>query len=831
MDDSKKSILSDSEDVKSDGERAAKDAVQLRAKSSGSSTKLRSGILKSAGSRGSSGSQRTRFSAPSPDEATSRQSAAERAKSFIYTPPVKPVNVHQFYATLVNEYEVQPGLVFYDEDTEDEEEEGAEGEGPADITPLAQNHSAVEERPESVLTDVTIDGLGEQDLADMSGVQIIPAIKQKTAVMSLSTVDERQAMVEGLSREAMFREENENANNNQDIETEGATSRSHTQGTMGIESPGDGIFNTAVDEWTLDAARQRHVQDAATDTKSEIDRIMTDKLRSLYNEGLRSKSQEQYGAAIRTFTRIIAMKPESVLPYVQRAECYLMTADFKSAIQNYKKAYSIDPQTELYLNRLALIFYLQGQSLFDAQDYTGALECFAKCSEIKPSNDGYHTRSIACLAALQRHGECLAIINKRLEDERNNTDLYVMRSRLHLMFKNIALCYYDLKDALALDPEHAEAKQIMAEFRAEAESCRTSAVQLALQNRHRDALQKISSAIEYDPTHANFHIIRGALHRHLSDFNSAVDDYLLAMDKSNHDETSSVYQDAQRQLLLTYNDFAIECFKKKYFEEAIMLINKALKGEQREKGLYVNRGDCFFRCNDFQFALADYHQALELDPSDDSIRVRISVIHNEYGTQEYQQKNYSEAESRFTLAIKNNPKISHYYLLRARARYMLENQGGARTDILTAMHLNPDQENTISLTSRLFPGKSIDEIMSSKPSQAIKQTLQHILSSPSDRKLTPVNNSKQKMSKREGKARAKYKACVQEEEFNRILAREKMVVHEKVKIALSDRQSLKHKGPTVANRLPAPQSEMSGTIPKTGWRTFTQGISVRDGSS
>ena len=54
---------------------------------------------------------------------------------------------------------------------------------------------------------------------------------------------------------------------------------------------------------------------------------------------------------------------------------------------------------------------------------------------------------------------------------------------------------------------------------------------------------------------------RGALHRHLSDFNSAVDDYLLALDKTNHDETSAVYQDAQRQLLLTYNDFAIQCFQ------------------------------------------------------------------------------------------------------------------------------------------------------------------------------------------------------------------------------------------------------------------------------
>ena len=39
-----------------------------------------------------------------------RQSATERARSFIYTPPVKPVNVHQFYATLVNEYEVQVSI-------------------------------------------------------------------------------------------------------------------------------------------------------------------------------------------------------------------------------------------------------------------------------------------------------------------------------------------------------------------------------------------------------------------------------------------------------------------------------------------------------------------------------------------------------------------------------------------------------------------------------------------------------------------------------------------------------------------------------------------------
>ena len=83
---------------------------------------------------------------------------------------------------------------------------------------------------------------------------------------------------------------------------------------------------------------------------------------------------------------------------------------------------------------------------------------------------------------------------------------------------------------------------------------------------------------------------RGALHRRLQDYNAAIDDYLLALDKTEHNEQDQIYTESQRQLLLTYNDFAVECFTGKHYEEAIILLNKALKGEKREKGLYINRG-------------------------------------------------------------------------------------------------------------------------------------------------------------------------------------------------------------------------------------------------
>ena len=46
---------------------------------------------------------------------------------------------------------------------------------------------------------------------------------------------------------------------------------------------------------------------------------------------------------------------------------------------------------------------------------------------------------MACLAALQRHGECLALVNKRLEEETENPDLFIMRARLHELFRNVSM--------------------------------------------------------------------------------------------------------------------------------------------------------------------------------------------------------------------------------------------------------------------------------------------------------------------------------------------------------------------------------------------------------
>lgn len=101
---------------------------------------------------------------------------------------------------------------------------------------------------------------------------------------------------------------------------------------------------------------------------------------------------EQWQRAVVLFTKSLAMEGEQVDCYVRRAECYLQLTDFQSAVLNYKKACIMQPDNLTFYNRLAFIYFFQGECLFNQKLYPEALEAFTRASEMRPDLVGYHTR-------------------------------------------------------------------------------------------------------------------------------------------------------------------------------------------------------------------------------------------------------------------------------------------------------------------------------------------------------------------------------------------------------------------------------------------------------
>ncbi|XP_075415672.1 tetratricopeptide repeat protein 16 [Tenrec ecaudatus] len=450
------------------------------------------------------------------------------------------------------------------------------------------------------------------------------------------------------------------------------------------------------------------------------------KVREYYYQGQVYLEQESWEMAVLFFSRALHLDSKMVEFYALRAEAYIQLCDFSSAAQNLRVAYSFEPENTKYQDRLTLVLYIQGQCLYEQCSFEDALNVFSQASELQPQKACFRYRCMACLLALRRHQDCLLLLTKELKQGSANADMYILRARIYNFFRKASFCYRDLHSSLLLDPQNPQAKALLKVMVDQAQQARQDAGILAVQGNMQRALQRINCAIENNPLDPSLLFFRGIMYRRMRDFDGAVEDFLKALDLVPENQEVLVRQ-VQRQLLLAYNDFAVQCYRQGAYQEGVLLLNKALRDEQGEKSLYINRGDCFFQMGSLTFAEADYQQALALSPSDHGANLRMSLLQEKLGCWELSHRQFHKAESHFTTAIEHNPKQSRYYIQRAKSRQLLQKLFGARQDVATALILEPHQPQLLPLVTNLFPGMSVEEVLSSQVAQLARLQLQQLL--------------------------------------------------------------------------------------------------------
>uniref|UniRef100_A0A8C6MTT1 Tetratricopeptide repeat domain 16 n=1 Tax=Mus spicilegus TaxID=10103 RepID=A0A8C6MTT1_MUSSI len=471
-----------------------------------------------------------------------------------------------------------------------------------------------------------------------------------------------------------------------------------------------------------------HVFYVMTDTTKRrmIGSTVPAKVREYYNQGHQCLLQEDWEMSVLFFSRALHLDPKLVDFYVFRAEAFIQLCDFSSALQNLRRAYSYDPGNNKYLNRLAFVLYLQGQCLYELCDFQEALCVFLQASDLQPQNASFSYRCMACLLALKRYHDCLALITREVKQGRASADVYILRARLYNFFQKAKLCYQDLRSALLLDPLHAQAKGLLQKMVDQAKQSLQDASTLAVQGKVHRALKCINCAIENNPLDPSFFFFRGTLRRRLQQFDHAVEDFLKAMDMVTDTQDNLVKQ-AQRQLLLTYNDFAVHCYNHGAYQEGVLLLNKAIRDEQNEKGLYINRGDCFFQLGNLAFAEADYKQALALSPLDEGANLRMGVLQEKLGFCQQKHRQFQTAEEHFSEAIRHSPQKPQYYLHRAKCRQFLQNTLGARLDVATVLLLNPEYPKMAAVMNTLFPSMTVENVLKSQVAELAKLQLSRMI--------------------------------------------------------------------------------------------------------
>ena len=455
-------------------------------------------------------------------------------------------------------------------------------------------------------------------------------------------------------------------------------------------------------------------------TEENIPKILT--YQELISQKLNNLSEQtdnliedgKYENALVLLNKLVVLDSQSYTHYLRRASCLFNLCDFKSAIINIEKALAMRSSQELR-EKCAFYHFLYAQTLYDQKLYTEAVKEFDHSIQMNSNKLIFHVRKLACIWAMKDHNKCLNIINQLMSDYIDNADILVLRAILYYSYGKHTKCFEDVHHTLDLDSCNAIALSLKEKLAKAAAHHREQAISLHMQNKNREALRKINLAIETNPACAEFHIFRGVVYRNLRNYTAAADDFLIALNKCNHDQDNPVYWDSNRQLILTYNDFAVHCYKRKFYEEAIQLLNKGIESEKNEKGLYMNRGDCYLQLGHCDFARSDYEEALQIDGHSSLAKSRLAFVLYSKGIDSFSQSKYSAATQQFSEAIKYSPTLTHFYLCRAKSRLIEGDIENSKVDALISLLLSPGIELDPALKSRLFPDARTPEHLLQTP--------------------------------------------------------------------------------------------------------------------
>lgn len=168
-----------------------------------------------------------------------------------------------------------------------------------------------------------------------------------------------------------------------------------------------------------------------------------------YNNAVRAIGAEDYGAAIESLQRAIALAPEKPMTYQALGVTYLNMGQAQAGIDAYEKAVELD-STE------ASSFVNLGRAYMNMKNYEEAMQCFARACELVPDNAGYLNDLARAQQYMEDEAGALETAEKALAIDPDNLDVLIMAGQMHLMGGNFEKAAELLERVTAQRPDDVD---------------------------------------------------------------------------------------------------------------------------------------------------------------------------------------------------------------------------------------------------------------------------------------------------------------------------------------------------------------------------------------
>jgi tetratricopeptide (TPR) repeat protein len=150
------------------------------------------------------------------------------------------------------------------------------------------------------------------------------------------------------------------------------------------------------------------------------------------------------------------------------------------------------------------------------------------------------------------------------------------------------------------------------------------------------------------------------------------------------------------ELNIVYRKLGDECSQKGEYDAAIINYNQALQLQPQDSDTYYKRGLVRYQLGDYDGAIADYTQAISINPNH-------AKAYNKSGLARYQIGDYEGAIADYTQAIRIAPNDAVAYKNRANIRYYIGDNQGAIEDYAQAIKIYPNSDYKNSKRTHSHP--------------------------------------------------------------------------------------------------------------------------------
>jgi tetratricopeptide (TPR) repeat protein/S1-C subfamily serine protease len=414
------------------------------------------------------------------------------------------------------------------------------------------------------------------------------------------------------------------------------------------------------------------------------------------NRGFSRFGIKDYRGSIADYSMAIQLNPRDARYYAGRGAAYNELGDYQTALLDLNQSIRLDSTNGIAYNN-------RGFSNTNLRNYQAAEFDYTQAMKYNPQeNKDYFARRGNARVGMKDYQGAIADTTQAIQMNSRNAYAYSVRADALLGLKNYRAALVDIDRALQLDPGYKHAMQQRQIARAglgqspdtalpktpiystkpspggsgslpsgkSADDYIQSGNTRFSQKDFRGAITDFTQAIALNPQSALAYSGRGASYNELGDYKAALEDLnqSLRLDGTNG---------------ITHNNRGYTNTSLGNFRAAESDYTLAIKyNPQETKNYLARRGNARFRLQDYQGAIADTTQALQMNSQN-------AYAYSVRADAKIGLKNYQSAIADLNQAVQLDPKYSYAFNQRATANLSLKNYRQALSDADQSLQINP----------------------------------------------------------------------------------------------------------------------------------------------